>query len=209
MKVNDSFPKPKQGFKLGYSVQHDEHFPRFKGEVFMHLADLNNQVLDERHVKNLVVLDGGVLAAMLFAAGATGTPGLMMLGVGTGATGPLLNPDAPDNRQRRLNAEIARKAFSSVTFRTSGGAVSAVPTNIVDFTTIFGEGEAVGPLNEMALMRTISQNPAVTNPVPAAFPTYDPTIDLTQYDIIANYLSFGVISKPSASVLTLTWRLAF
>ena len=33
-----------------------------------------------------------------------------IVAVGTGATGPVLNPDAPDPRQRHLNAEIARKA---------------------------------------------------------------------------------------------------
>jgi hypothetical protein len=194
------------------SLRHEEPSSSWtiQGEVFFHLVDSRTgKVLLERSQKNLVVLDGGVLAAMLFAAGATGTSGLTMLAVGTGATGPLLSPDAPDTRQRHLNAEIRRKPFSSVTFRTAAGAVSAVPTHVVDFTTIFGEGEAVGPLNEMGLMRTFYPSPALTKPVPSVFPVYDPTIDLTQYDIEVNYLTFSVVSKPSTSVLTLTWRLTF
>jgi len=211
LRHSDSVNRPKQGFKLGLGIRNDEPSAlSLKGEVFFHLADSRTEeVLLERHEKNLVVRDGGVLAAMLFAAGATGTSGLTMLAVGTGATGPLLNPDVPDARQRHLNTEIARKTFSSVTFRNSEGAVSAVPTNVVDFTTIFGEGEAVGGLNEMSLVRTISMNPLVLNPVPSVFPTYNPTIDLTLFDVSVNYLAFGIIAKPNTSVLTLTWRLTF
>lgn len=179
----------------------------FRGEVFFQLTDSKTgELLLDKHQKNLVVRDGGVLAAMLFAAGVTGTSGISMLAVGTGATGPLLNPDVPDPRQRHLNAEIARKAFSSVTFRNSAGAVSSVPTNVVDFTAIFGEGEAVGPLNEMSLVRP-GIGGAIT-PVPV-FPTYDPTVDLTNFDILINYLTFSVVSKPSTSILTVTWRLTF
>lgn len=211
MRHSDSISKPRQGFKLGMSLRHEEPSSSWtiQGEVFFHLVDSRTgKVLLERSQKNLVVLDGGVLAAMLFAAGATGTSGLTMLAVGTGATGPLLSPDAPDTRQRHLNAQISRKPFSSVTFRNSAGAVSSVPTNVVDFTTIFGEGEAVGPLNEMGLMRTLTMGPVGT-PVVSVFPTYDPTIDLTMFDVQVNYLTFSVVSKPSTSVLTLTWRLTF
>ena len=135
-----------------------------------------------------------------------------MLAVGTGATGPLLNPDAPDPRQRRLNSELARKPFSSVQFRSSTGAAVSYPTNVVDFTATFGASEAVGPLNEMGLIRAGSTNPLVTNPVPAVFPTYDPTINLNPapaapLDILANYTVMGVLVKPANSLLTISWRL--
>jgi hypothetical protein len=201
---------PKQGLKLGANAQYADALWGAKGRFIIDLRDSRTgELLHHEEKDNIITRDGGILAAICFAAGSTGASGITMLGVGTGATGPLLNPDAPDNRQRRLNAEIARKPFSSVTFRTSAGAVSSVPTNIVDFTTIYGESEAVGPLNEMGLMRTLSMNPATTNPVPAAFPTYDPTVDLTTFDILVNYLTFSVISKPSTSILTITWRLTF
>lgn len=210
MNFKEKMAHPKQGFKFGLACEYEEEIQTYKvrGDVFFDL-----QVIDGERTywekKNLVVLDGGVLAAMTFAAGATGTSGITMLAIGTGAPGPVFTPDAPDPRTRHLFAEIARKPFSAVTFRTSAGAVSAVPTNIVDFTTIYGVGEAVGPLNEMGLMRTISMNPLVTNPVPSTFPTYDPTIDLTLYDIQVNSLQFGAISKPNNSNLTITWRLTF
>lgn len=192
---------------MGTAIRYEDGLPQFGGEFFLHLVDSQTgEVLADWHHKNVITRDGGVLAAMLFAAGVTGTSGISMLAVGTGATGPLLNPDVADPRQRHLNAEIARKAFSSVTFRTSAGAVSSVPTNVVDFTASFGEGEAVGPLNELSLIRP-GIGGAIT-PVPV-FPTYDPTVDLTNFDICINLLNFSVVSKPSTSILTVTWRLTF
>ena len=193
--------------------------PNFKvsGEYIFHLEDATTgEVLAHFHKKNLVTLDGGVLVMINLASGGTPVPpsqrGITMLAVGTGATGPVLNPDAPDPRQRHLNAEIARKAFSTSVFRNSVGAAVGYPTNVCDFTVTFGVGEAVGPLNEMGLVRTISLNPAVLNPVPSVFPAYDATIDLSTYDILANYTTMGQgtgpIGKPNNSVLTLTWRLS-
>jgi len=133
--------------------------------------------------------------------------GIAMLAIGTGAAGNPINPDAPDERQRALNIETTRKAFSSSQFRTAAGVAVAYPTNIVDFTTVYGEAEAVGALNEMALIRPAT--PA--NPIPAAFGgvDYDATFDTASYDLMANYLTFGVITKPSTAILSITWRLTF
>lgn len=190
---------------------------KVSGEYIFHLEDATTgEVLAHFHKKNLVTLDGGVLVMINLASGGTPVPpnqrGITMLAVGTGATGPVLSPDAPDPRQRKLNAEIARKAFSTTVFRNSVGAAVGYPTNVCDFTVTFGVGEAVGPLNEMGLVRTISLNPAVLNPVPSVFPAYDATIDLSTYDILANYTTMGQgtgpIGKPNNSVLTLTWRLS-
>lgn len=163
--------------------------------------------------KNLISLDAGLIAARLFKNSETPVAGrhngINMLAVGTGATGNILSPDAPQATQRRLNTEIARKAFSSSTYRTAGGVAVAYPTNIVDFTCTFGASEAVGALNEMALMRTtyLSGVPAV--PIPNQLSTYDPTFDVTGYDVLINYLPFMVIGKPSTAILSLTWRLVF
>jgi len=44
---------------------------------------------------------------------------------------------------------------------------------------------------------------------PVSFPDYDTTLDVTNYDILINYLTFPVINKPSNSVLAITWRLTF
>lgn len=195
--------------KAGMHVQNAEKSRLIEGELFMTLWNPKTEaVLEQRHHKNIITLDSGILSAILYSS-RTSSRGANMLAVGTGATGNLLNPDSPDPRQRSLNAEIERKAFSSTVFRASDGSVSAIPTNVVDYTTTYGEGEAVGPLNEMSLLSTVSDNPLVKNPVIAAFPAYDPTVDLTQFDISINYLTFAVLSKPSTAALTLTWRLTF
>ena len=134
-----------------------------------------------------------------------------MLAVGTGATGNILNPDAPQPEQRALNVEICRKLFVATQFRDGDGVAVAYPTNIVDFTTTYGEAEAVGPLNEMGLLSTHSLNEGVTNSIPPQFggDNYDPTFDVTEYDLMANYLTFSVVTKPATAILTITWRLTF
>ena len=177
--------------------------------MFIKVVDQDGTVLHDIHKNNIITLDAGILAAILLRDPSSRSNGINMLSVGTGATGAILSPDAPDSRQRKLNAEIARKTFSSTTFRDAGGSAVAIPTNIVDFTCTFDEGEAVGPLNEMGLLSTISDNIAISNPNPNAFPTRDLTVDLTTYDILVNYLTFSVISKPSTARLTITWRITF
>ena len=158
---------------------------------------------------NIITLDAGILAAIVLTDPLARTNGINMLAVGSGATGALLSPDAPDPKQRKLNAEISRKAFSSTVFRDGSGNAVSYPANVVDYTTVFGEAEAVGPLNEMGLLSTISNNPNVTNPNPNSFPTRNTTVDLSDYDILVNYITFSVITKPSTATLAITWRLTY
>ena len=217
MRHEDNFNTPREALKSGFSFGHTDGVISLRGTYIIELTDADTgEVLDHREKSNIVTLDGGILVAILLASGASPTPlyqgGLTMLAVGTGATGPLLNPDAPDPRQRRLNSELARKPFSKVQFRSSTGVAVSYPTNVVDFTATFGASEAVGPLNEMGLIRAGSTNPLVTNPVPATFPTYDPTVILNPapaapLDILANYTVMGVLVKPANSLLTISWRL--
>lgn len=215
MRHTDHMGVSSDSVKFGLGLGAGSQMVTPRGTYIIHLEDSRTgEVLDHRELSNVVTLDGGVLQAILIAAGPNPSPaqsGLTMLAVGTGATGSILNPDAPDERQRVLNAEVGRKSFLSTQFRTAIGAVSSVPTRVIDFTTSFGEGEAVGPLNEMGLMRTISQNPAVRNPITPTpvFPAYDPTVNLTLFDILANYTTFSVVSKPTNSILTLIWRLTY
>lgn len=204
----ERMPKPKDAFK--FHVQHHlgEHRGGFikSGEFFLELHDVvTGELLDHRHVHNLITYDADILGAMLLVGDSTG---ITMLAVGDGATGSVNNPDAPDKRFRRLNNEIERKAFASTVYRDSDGNVSAVPTNIVDFTTTFAASEAVGSLNEMSLMRTISNNPAVQNLNPDVYPARDVTRDLLLYDVCLNYATFGVVNKTNTAVMTLTWRIS-
>jgi hypothetical protein len=195
---------------LGFGIGLKEPHSGVKGEVFFTITHPDNTV-EELHRHNVYTLDGGILAAMLFSATASGATisGPLCLAVGTGAKGSILNPDLADNRQRQLNTEIARKEFSSVVYRTSTGAIATVPTNIVDFTTVFTESEANASLNEMGLVSPFDPDMTVTTPVGATFPTYDDTIDMNEFDRLLNYLTFPVISKISGSVLAITWRLTF
>jgi len=175
----------------------------------LHMEDARTgEVLEHWERPQVITSDAGILAAILFND-PTSRNGANMLSVGTGATGALLSPDAPDPAQRKLNAEIARKPWSSSTFRDGSGNAVAIPTNVIDWTVTFDESEAVGPLNEMAILSTISDNPLVLNQNPNTYPTRDLTVDLTEYDIAVNYLTFSVISCPSTARLTITWRITF
>ena len=204
----DRFQQPGEEAHIGLSLSYGVDLSPVKGEVFIKVVDVpTGEVLHEEHIQNVITLDAGILAAILLRDPDSRTHGFNMLAVGTGATGALLSPDAADPKQRKLNAEIERKAWSSTTFRDASGAAVAIPTNVVDYTVTFDEGEAVGPLNEMGIMSTISSNAAITNPNPDTFPTRDLTRDLTLYDILGNYLTFSVISKPNTARLTITWRI--
>jgi hypothetical protein len=197
---------------MGLALRHTDLFAlsNAKGEVFITLTDgKSGEVLQEIHKPNVITADASILAAILFRDPSSRTNGANMLAVGTGATGSLLSPDAPDPDQRKLNTEIARKTWSQTVFRDGSGNAVAIPTNVVDFTCAYDESEAVGPLNEMGIVSTISDNPLVTNSNPDTYPTRDVTQDLTQYDILVNYLTFAVISKPATARLTITWRITF
>jgi hypothetical protein len=202
-------------FKLGMGVRHEESVAvPAKGHVFFEMRDASTGELLFLHDQpNVVTLDASLLVARLCKDNQEPRHGFNMLAVGTGALGALLNPDAPSREQRRLNNEIARKPFAETTFRDANGAAVAIPTNVVDYTTIYGEGEAVGPWNEMGLISTISDNTAIRNPNPnfagQGGQPYDPTIDVTNYDILCNFLTFSVFTKPSTAILTVTWRISY
>jgi len=209
----DEMKKARTGFKFGMGMRNDDAVEMQQmatGEFILEMRDARTgKLLHEFRRKNIITYDAGIQAARYFKDKAEPNFSANMLAVGTGATGALLSPDAPDPKQRKLNAEIARKAFTETVFRDSLGNAVAYPTNIVDFTCVFGEAEAVGPLNEMGILSTISANPSLLNPNPNTFPTRDVTVDLSLYDVQINYLTFAVVSKPSTAILTITWRLSF
>ena len=197
---------------MGFQLQHGDLLALngAKGEVFIQVTDAaTGEVLEDLHVPNVITADASILAAIYFKDKDSRSNSANMLAIGTGATGALLSPDAPDPDQRKLNSEIARKVWSTTVFRDSNGNAVAIPTNIVDFTCTYDESEAVGALNEMGILSTISDNPLTLNPNPDNYPTRDLTVDLTQYDVLVNYLTFPVISKPSTARLTITWRITF
>jgi hypothetical protein len=216
---NERIGGPHEGVKMGLEFMHIEPLSPLasaKGTVIFDMRDAKTgEVIAHWERSNILTKDCGILAARLFRNSRDPSlslnNGLTMLAIGTGATGNVLNPDAPQNTQRALNNEVCRKPFSSAQFRNEDGVAVAYPTHIVDFTATYGEAEAVGPLNEMGLMSTASPNPTVKHPIPAykSGVYYDPTFDVTGYDLMANYLTFGVVTKPSTAILTITWRLTF
>lgn len=210
-RARDQVPPLHSAHKLGFVSAYQDTMLEVRGAVRTILQDMDGHVLLDQWTPNVVTLDAGLLLARLLRNNQEPPHGINMLAVGTGALGAVLNPDKGTREQRRLNNEIARKPFAEVTFRDENGAAVAIPTRVLDFTTIFGESEAVGPLNEMGLVSTISNNPMTLNLNPnfagQGGQAYDPTIDVTLYDIFVNYLTFAVVSKPNNSILTITWRL--
>lgn len=205
---NEKMKRTRQAVKMGMGFQYSEVGRAPKGTFILEMTDAKTgERLAYFEKANTITRDAGLAAAAFFKGELPG--GLKMLAIGTGATGNLLSPDAPQDTQRRLNQEIQRKAFSSTTYRTAEGVAVSYRTNIVDFTTTYGESEAVGALNEMGLLVPYSSNPDTQNPIMNGPTNYDPSIDTTGLDLLVNYLSFSVVSKPATAVLAITWRLSF
>ena len=206
-KIKDRIKSPETtGLGLGFSFKESKLY--VLGEVSATLTYPNGETESVLEKKNIYTLDGGILASMLFK-GEAGVEGLKVLALGTGANGDPNSPDIATDKQRRLNSELVdgRKLFSSVVYRKADGTVSSVPTNVVDFTTVFTESEANDALNEMGLIAPIdhpNKNPNDQDPQDR-----DVSRDLRNYDILVNYLTFPVINKPQGSVLAITWRLTF
>jgi hypothetical protein len=55
----------------------------------------------------------------------------------------------------------------------------------------------------------VNPNLAIRNPVSPPNGPYDPTVNLTEFETLLNYLTFGLITKPATSTLGITWRLTF
>lgn len=192
-----------------------------RGDVFFYLRDSSQgepedplwyyNAKPDHELRNLVVLDASILIARLMKDSQEPPHGIFALAVGTGDSGwnPMA-PPAPTNTQRSLYSELARKTFANTQFIDGGGVPTAIPTNVVDFTTTFAESEAVGPLVEMGLLGgNISTNMNIRNPVLPPNGPYNVGVDLTLFDSEINYLTFAVVNKPPTSTLTIVWRLTF
>lgn len=207
--------QPAEAMRMGMRLQYAEDqkvLANAKGAFTLEMRDeATGALLASWAGPNIITKDAGILAARLFANSQSPTPdqhnGPTMLALGVGATGALLAPDAPQSTQRRINEEISRKPFGSVTFRDALGNAVSYPTNVVDFTTSFGGPDAVGPLNEMGLLATYSGS--TFNPIDNGPSDYDPSINVNGKDILMNYFTFPVMSKPLGAVLTIGYRITF
>ncbi len=216
MKIPEKVRQPEGRVSSAFAVRPADHFEEkgyyIRGDVFFKLRDGKTGELQlERELRNLVVLDASILIARLMKDNAEPPHGVFALAVGSGDSGwnPMA-PPAPTNTQRSLYSEITRKTFAETQFVDADGVPVAYPTKVVDFTTIYTESEAVGPLVEMGLIGgNISTNLSVRNPVSPPNGTYNPTVDLTDYETLVNYLVFPVINKPATSTFEVVWRLSF
>ncbi len=213
----DTLPQASDAAMSTLGLRYEETFqvpekstPYIRGDVFITLRDgETGEVQDEREVRNIVVLDASILIARLLKNSQEPPYGIFALAIGTGDVGwDLQNPPAATNTQRSLYSELTRKTFSNTQFIDAGGLPSATPTKVVDYTTIYTQAEAVGPLVEMGLIGgNISSNLAVKNPVSPPNGAYDPLVDLTTKETLLNFLTFPVINKPATSTMTIVWRL--
>jgi hypothetical protein len=216
MKIPEKMEAPKGQVSSAFAVRPVEDFRAdgyyIRGDVFFKMRDgATGELQWEKELRNLVVLDASILIARLMKDSAEPPHGIFALAIGTGDSGwNPMTPPAPTNTQRSLYSEITRKTFSNTTFVDSGGAPVGYPTKIVDFTTVYTEAEAVGPLVEMGLIGgNVSTNLSVRNPVTPPNGTYNATVDLTNFDTLCNYLTFPVVNKPATSTFEIVWRLSF
>ena len=215
MKMGEAFRRTTErppAFAVRQATEEDFRQYHIRGDVFIEMRDgQSGELQEKRELRNLIVLDASILVARLMKNNVEPPHSIYALAVGTGNVG--WNPMAPPaatNTQRSLWSEIARKTFANTQFINSGGLPVAIPTNVVDFTTTFAEAEAVGALDEMGLIGgNVSTNMSVRNPVLPPNGAYDPTVDLTAFDTMINYLTFPCINKPATSILSITWRLTF
>lgn len=167
------------------------------GEIFLKKEHADGTVEHEVIGKNIVTLNASVLLARLAAKEYKGAlSGLTYLAVGSGA--PEWDPRYPptaSNTATQLVNEIYRKQFYSVEFINPDPApgdpeVSPTPTNIIDITARFEMGEADGFWMEMGLFGAEATASADSG-------------------TLATYKIFSLVSKPSDSIYTITYRLTF
>lgn len=205
--------------RLSFGRKFEEDFKlNIKGEVFWTLRNSSTGETESGYMKNVVTFDASLLVAALMKGPVAPLPhvsepnfGIYALTVGTGDIGwDLQNPPPANKNQRSLYNELARKQISSSSFIDAGGNPVGYRTNVVDFTTIFSESEAVGPWAEMGLIGgDVDTNMAIRNPVLPPNGSYDPTFDTSGFDTLINYRTFKVINKPDGSTMTMTIRLSF
>jgi len=213
MRFPEAFGKIATNLRGFFNPRHEENARLYiRGDVSIKIRDgVTGEVQQEVEKHNIIVKDASILIARLIKDNAESPKGAFVLAVGTGDTGwNPMSPPAPTNTQRALYSELTRKTFSHTQFIDSSGVPTAIPTNVVDFTTTFTESEAVGPLVEMGLVGgNISTNLAVRNPISPPNGAYNASLDLTTRETLINYLTFAVINKPATSTMEVTWRLTF
>lgn len=203
--------KDRLATSMGWSFLHKDQAPGPKGEVFFRLEHDDGSI-EEHHIGNVITKDFSLLMARLAKDPLEPRHGIFALAVGSGDAGwDLQNPPVETEDQRSLHSEIGRKPFVETEFiDTVSGNPTTQPTNVIDFTTTFVEAEAVGAIVEMGLVGgDVNEDTSITNPITPPSGPYDEALDVTDYDILCNYLTFPVINKPATARLQIVWRISF
>lgn len=150
-----------------------------------------DNIVGERHVKNLIVTNASKFMAKRMRPGTSWGAGISHLEVGTGVgTGTTQAPQAENAAQTILRVALARKAITSWTCLDAGGVPTGGDTNVLQITTTFVEAEANGAIVEMGLFGG------------------DATSSLGSGQMF-NYKAFPVLNKDNTMQLTLVWKLTF
>ncbi|AKG36078.1 hypothetical protein VK70_17195 [Paenibacillus durus ATCC 35681] len=160
--------------------------------IYLHRGALEHRdIVQELHIKNLIVANASKFIARRMRPGASWGTGITHLEVGTGfGTGTAQAPQPENPLQVALRTPLFRKAITSWTYLDASGVATAVETNIFKLTTNFTESEANGALVEMGLFGG------------------DAEITLGSGQMF-NYKSVPVITKNNTMQLTIDWKLSF
>jgi len=185
---------------INQTAIHKEETGQIKvtGEIFLKKEHADGTIDHEVIGKNIVTLKASVLLAMLVSKEYKdgGISGIQYLAVGSGD--PEWDPRYPpsaSNTTENLVTEIYRKTLYSVEYINPDPApgdpeVTSTPTNIVDFTARFEQGEADGFWMEMGLYGGDATETADSG-------------------MLITHKIFSLVSKPSDSIYTITYRLTF
>lgn len=188
--MQDRIPPPDDEY-MGLSAWEmvQESLPRPRGFVWG-VMEHEDGTREERTLgRNIIVNSASLLIARLLKANTEPSHGIWMMALGTGEAGEdPLDPPTASVEQTTLFAEIIRKTFSQTNFVTSEGIPTTTPTNVVDFTAQFLEGEAVGILTELGLFGG------------------DASAAPNSGTLVA-YRRMRAWTKSPTSVLTLVWRI--
>lgn len=148
-------------------------------------------IVQEMHVKNLIVNMASNFMAKRMRPGTSWGAGITHLELGTGVgTGTTQAPQVESVAQTALRVPLARKTITSWTYLDNAGQPTAAETNVIQLTTTFTETEAIGAIVEMGLFGG------------------DATATLGT-GFMFNYKVFPVWNKQSGMNLTIIWKLTF
>jgi len=179
-------------FSIKPVIREKEVISGMSGELFLKAYDWNlgGKLVYDYHKTNIIVNTASILISRLLKDNSEPQNGISYLAVGSGSgEWDLFDPPAPTTSQIELENEFSRKAIEVSTYvHPETGEPTNAYTNIVDYAVTFGEGEAVGPIVEMALFGG------------------DATVELNTGTMI-NWRTFPVINKTSTMSITVIFRI--